>query len=166
MPRNFFGGILLLGLLLGLACTTGEKGIMASPEFAIVDLEGNNVTYEQFKGKVLVLDFWATWCPPCRKSIPELIALQDRYGGEGLVILGVSMDHPQKVSDEALSAFKEEYRINYTILRANSRVIQDFFQDEKIAIPTMFVVNREGRIVDKHVGFSPGAVEGSLKKLF
>ena len=75
------------------------------------------------------------------------------------------MDDPQQFNNQYLKAFKETFRINYTILRADGQVALDYFGASNMAIPTLFVVNREGKIVDKFVGFMPGQVEKSLKKL-
>jgi peroxiredoxin len=146
-------------------CSTGEADTAEAPDFTLEDLRGNSVTLSDYRGKVVLLDFWATWCPPCRRSIPEMVDLQERYGEEGLVILGVSLDDPARASDEFLREFKDANRMNYTVLRGNQAVVADYFGDERFSIPTLFVVNRQGRIVDKHVGFRPGAVEESLKEV-
>ncbi|UCF56343.1 MAG: TlpA family protein disulfide reductase, partial [Deltaproteobacteria bacterium] len=82
-----------------------------------------------------------------------------------VVILGISMDDPQTFSDKYLLEFKEKFKINYTILRADKKVAMDYFGTGNMAIPTLFVINKEGKIVDKHMGYLPGAVEESLKKL-
>ena len=123
------------------------------------------VSLKQYAGDIVLLDFWATWCPPCRQSIPELVSLQKKYSDQGVIILGISLDNPQQITDDYLSAFKRKFEINYPILRADQAVYQDYFGTENVAIPTMFVINRDGKIVDKHVGFVPGAVEESIKKL-
>ena len=136
-----------------------------APDFSLEDLSGNMVSLKQYRGHIVLMDFWATWCPPCRKSIPELISLQNKYRDQKLVILGISMDNPEQVNNSSLLDFKEKTKINYSILRASLKVIQDYFGKERIAIPTMFVISREGEIADKHVGFVPEAVERSIKKL-
>ena len=136
-----------------------------APDFSLTDLSGNKVSLRELRGHTVLLDFWATWCPPCLYSIPELIEIQKKYKDRGVVVLGVSMDDPQAASDTYLSQFKEKLKINYKILRANSQIVQDYFKNERMAIPTMFIINHEGKIVDKHVGFAPGAVEKSIKKL-
>ncbi len=157
-----FLAILLLGVL---ACNHTESSLRPAPHFTLKDLEGRRVSLNEFDGMIVLLDFWATWCPPCRQSIPELIKLQDRYGDEGLVIVGVSLDDPERTSDRALQDFIEQNSINYPVLRGEEAVVRDYFGDEKVGIPTMFVINREGEIVDRHVGFVPGAVEESLAKV-
>ena len=122
------------------------------------------VSLAAFKGKVVLVDFWATWCPPCQKSIPELVDLQRKYQNTGLIVLGISMDHPDQTNDNALREFKNRHRINYRIARATGEVALNYFGSGEMPIPTMFVINREGRIVAKHVGYRPGVLEKSLKE--
>jgi peroxiredoxin len=155
--------IILLFLFHG--CEKKVDAWQTAPEFSLKDLSGNMVSLKQYRGYIVLLDFWATWCPPCRQSIPELVDLQEKYRDKGVVILGISMDNPLQFSTRYLRAFKEKFKINYKILRVNRQVALDYFGTQNMAIPTMFVINREGKIVDKHVGFRPGAVEKSIKKL-
>ncbi|MBW2609552.1 MAG: TlpA family protein disulfide reductase [Deltaproteobacteria bacterium] len=156
----------LMITLLYFGCNGDVKAGQTAPDFILNDLYGNPVSLNQYKGNTVLLDFWATWCPPCRKSIPELVGLQKRYRDQGLVILGISMDNLQQYNNKSLLAFKIKSGINYTILRSNDKVLYDYFGNQRISIPTLFVVDREGKIVDKHVGFMPGAVGKALKKLF
>jgi peroxiredoxin len=98
-------------------------------------------------------------------SIPELVKLQDKYRDEGLEILGISLDDPQDELSRYLKEFKEKYKINYRILRFNNKVMQDYFGMESPAIPTMFVIDRDGKIREKIVGFDPKALNRSLARL-
>ncbi|MFC1868435.1 TlpA family protein disulfide reductase [Thermodesulfobacteriota bacterium] len=156
----------LIMFLLFFGCNSNAGSRQAAPDFSLDDLSGKRVSLKQYEGYTVLLDFWATWCPPCRRSIPELVALQKKYRNKGLIVLGISLDNPRKVNNEHLTAFVKKFNINYPILRANQKIINDYFGNTNISIPTLFIVNQEGRIVDKQVGFSPGAVENSLKKLF
>jgi peroxiredoxin len=151
--------------LLGIGCNQDGDTLPKAPDFTLEDLSGNSVSLKQFRGQIVFLDFWATWCAPCRFSIPELVDLQKRYGDQGLVVLGISLDDPQMFNNAYLSEFKKQFKMNYRVLRATMKVAQDYFGTEPMAIPTLFVIDREGRIVAKHVGFEPGAAERSLKKL-
>ena len=137
-----------------------------APDFSLQDLSGSTVTLSKSRGRVVVLDFWATWCPPCLMSIPELVDLQEKYRDSGLVVIGISLDDPGRVSDSDLLAFKEKLKINYKVLRANYDVVKNYFSTENMSIPTMFIIDRKGRILEKHVGFRPGLLEESLRKLF
>lgn len=133
-----------------------------APDFSLKDLSGQTVTLEQYRGKVVLLDFWATWCPPCRMTIPMLIKLQDKYRDDGLVILGISIDDPQQITDKDLRYFIKMTKINYPILRYNQKVMKDYFEGERVSVPTMFVVDRNGKIRDMIVGYAPGPLKKSL----
>lgn len=158
---------LSLAFLIGLFCACGSEDdtSVQAPDFTLNDLSGDAVSLEDYRGKVVLVDFWATWCPPCLRSIPELVRLQEHYADKGVVILGISLDDPGRTDNASLQAFKQKHRMNYPVLRGNQRVARDYFGDGEMGIPTMFVVNREGRIVDRHVGFNPGAVEESLQRV-
>ena len=144
---------------------SAESGPMA-PDFSLRDLSDQTVSLSDFRGRVVLLDFWATWCPPCRMSIPELVKLQDKYRDDGLEILGISLDDPQNELGRYLKEFKEKYKINYRILLFNNKIMQDYFGMESPAIPTMFVIDRDGKIREKIVGFDPKALNRSLARLF
>jgi len=148
--------------LFNFGCQREVEADPAAPDFSLSDLSGRMTSLEQHRGSVVLLDFWATWCPPCRMSIPEIIKLHEKFGGKGLVIFGISMDDPRMVNDEQLRVFKEKAGINYSVLRVNRQILQDYFGDEQISIPTMFVIDRDGMIRDKLVGFRPGALEKSV----
>jgi peroxiredoxin len=142
-----------------------EQVAQSAPDFTLQDLSGKPVSLRQHKGQVVLLDFWATWCTPCRRSIPELVVLQEKYRDQGLVVLGVSADNPRDTSVNALLAFKERFKINYSILLADRNITRSYFPTGQIPLPTLFVIDREGMIVDSIVGYKPGVVERSLKKL-
>ncbi|MEW6669060.1 MAG: TlpA disulfide reductase family protein [Thermodesulfobacteriota bacterium] len=156
---------LCLWLLPLQACTSSEKAGPYAPNFTLEDLSGKKVSLSDHRGQFVLIDFWATWCQPCMRSIPELVDLHKKYRERGLVVLGISLDPPNQVDNNRLAAFKEKNRIEYVILRGSEKVLQDYSGPEGMAIPTMFFVDREGRIVERLVGFRPGRVENSLKKL-
>ena len=158
-----FASLILFLFLYG--CEKEVEALQAAPDFTLKDLNGDNVSLKKYRGKIVLLDFWATWCPPCRLSIPELVELQKKYRGEGVVVLGISMDDPEMFPDKYILAFKEAFKMNYTILRADQKVAMDYFGTANMAIPTLFVINREGKLTDKIVGYAPGAVENSLKRV-
>jgi len=150
-------------LLAGCSSKGGAGG--PAPDFSLKDISGNTVSLKDLRGKYVILDFWATWCPPCLMSIPELVSLHGKYKEKDLVVLGISLDDPDKVDTRALNRFRDQYRIGYTILRGNEKVVHDYSGPGGMPIPTMFLLDREGRIVEKLVGFIPGRVEKSIKKL-
>ena len=163
--KGVFGITIFVYLSLVLLVTGCEKQVEAgpfAPDFTLSDLSGQTVSLEQHRGSVVLLDFWATWCGPCRMTIPVLARLQKQYKDKGLVILGVSVDDPQLVNDSDLLYYKKMAQIDYPLLRYNQKVMQDYFSGQQVAIPTMFVIDRKGRIRDKIVGFQPETLERSL----
>ncbi|MCC6414420.1 MAG: TlpA family protein disulfide reductase [Opitutaceae bacterium] len=131
----------------GAVATASLPVIQPAPDWTLPDLDGRPVNSAQFAGKVVVVDFWATWCPPCREEIPGYIALQEKYGKDGLVIIGVSLDRggPAKVRD-----FAKKFGINYPLVMGDSEAIAGF--GDISAIPTTFLIDREGNIRDRKVG--------------
>jgi thiol-disulfide isomerase/thioredoxin len=156
---------LCLWLLTPQACTSKEKAGLLAPNFTLEGLSGERVSLADHRGRFVLIDFWATWCPPCLRSIPELVELNKKYKEKGLVVLGISLDDPNRVDNNLLAAFKEKHRMDYVILRGSQAVLQDYSGPEGMSIPTMFFVDRNGRIAEKLVGFMPGRVENALKKL-
>jgi thiol-disulfide isomerase/thioredoxin len=122
------------------------------PEFAARDLDGNTIKTADWPGKVTILTFWATWCPPCREEIPELIALQTQYANQ-LQIVGISMDDGPP---EEVKRFAKKMGINYPIVMATDEIVAKF--GSVPGLPTSFVIDREGKIVQKHVGLYPSSV--------
>ena len=130
----------------GASCPADARA--ANLDFTVKDMDGKSVSLASFKGKVIVLDFWATWCPPCKAEIPGFVELQNAYGSQGLQIVGVSVDDPV----EKLGPFAAEFKMNYPVLVGLGR---DDLQDAygpMWGIPTTFVINRQGKICRKHSG--------------
>ena len=120
-----------------------------APNFDLTSTDGKKIKLSDYRGKVVIVDFWATWCPPCRKGIPDLIELQKEFKNN-LVVIGISLDQDTK-SD--VIPFIKKYGINYPIVYGTNQVIMDYGSIN--AIPTSFVINKEGKIVDKHIGLVP-----------
>lgn len=118
-----------------------------APPWTLKDLEGHDVSSGQFKGKVVVVDFWATWCGPCVMEIPGYIEMQKKYGPGGLVIVGVSLDQKGPAHVKKFAVAKG---MNYTIVMGDDVVVEAFGGVE--AIPTTFLINREGKIVHRKTG--------------
>lgn len=122
--------------------------------FSFPGLNGGTVTLEDFKGKVVIVDVWATWCPPCRMEIPGFIKLYDNYKDKGLEIIGLAVDEDGAA---AVKPFAEENKINYHLAIANKREVEKIFGPIP-GIPTTFLINKEGKIVNKYIGFRPESV--------
>lgn len=141
------------------ACMPNAKP--ANMDFVLPDLDGNQVPLSSFKGKVVLLNFWATWCGPCKAEIPIFVDLQEEYRDD-LVIVGFSVDDP---ADKA-RAFAEEFKINYPVLLGLGRdEVQDAY-GPIWGIPTSFLISRDGQVCKKHMGIAPRAVfEREIKAL-
>jgi len=126
--------------------------VTPAPAWKLKDLDGKVVSSEQFKGKVVVIDFWATWCGPCRMEIPGYIELQKKYGKDGLVIVGVSLDEK---GPSVVKQFAEKFGVNYQMVMADEGIVEAFGGIE--AIPTTFIVDRSGKIRDRKIGAEPTA---------
>src|ERR1700728_2326208 len=122
----------------------------ANLNFTFKDLHGKSVTLSDYKGKVVLLDFWATWCPPCRKEIPGFVELYNTYKSRGLVVIGVSMDDTDDTPD--VKRFAEQFKIDYPILLGFGR--EDDLKPAfgELPLPTSFVIARDGRIYARHDG--------------
>ena len=134
----------------GLPAQEAKAGIplnSAAPAWTLKNLEGKDVSFADFKGKVVVIDFWATWCGPCRGEIPGYIELQKKYGKDGLVIVGVSLDQKDAAY---VKKFAEKKGMNYTVVMADDTIVSAF--GDFTSIPTTFLINREGRIVHEKSG--------------
>ena len=133
-----------------------------APDFTLLQLNGESFTLSSLKGKVIILDFWATWCPPCRKGIPDFIALQEEYKEQGLEIVGVLLDQGKKAS---LESKVEKMGINYVVVLSDREVTQLYGGVR--AIPTTFIIDQNGNKVEKHVGLnSKETFENKIKELF
>ena len=131
------------------------------PVFQLKDVDENEFDSSQLKGKVVILDFWATWCPPCRMEIPHFQALHEKYEDKGLAVVGVSLDSEGAY---VVKPFMENNKVTYTMLLAGQQIANKFGGIR--AIPTTFVVDRSGKIVKKYVGYREQSVfENDIKEL-
>jgi peroxiredoxin len=144
----------------GAASGGGAIGTQA-PAFALPDLDARTVKSEEFAGKVVLLDFWATWCPPCRAEIPHLVRLQSKYRDRGLAIVGLSLDQG---GAGVVRPFADEHEINYAILIANDGTAESY--GGIVGIPTTFLIDRDGKIVRRFVGYTdPDVFEQAIVPL-
>ncbi|HXO06189.1 MAG TPA: TlpA disulfide reductase family protein [Candidatus Sulfotelmatobacter sp.] len=133
----------------------------AVPPFLARDINGEVVSTAEWHGKVVFLNFWATWCPPCREEVPELVELQSRYK-DRLQVVGISMDDPEDVA--RVKRFSEREGVNYPIVMASREIVMEY--GGVPALPTSFVVNTDSKIVQKHIGLYPTFVyETELRSL-
>lgn len=132
-----------------------ERGIQAVADVSIPQPQGKKIKLADLRGKVVVVDFWATWCPPCREQAPQLAALNKRYGERGLAVIGLTSDDPG--DEEKVLRFVKQAGINYAVGYADNSLSAAFLagtEDETGAppIPQVFVFARDGRLVEHLVG--------------
>jgi peroxiredoxin len=135
------------------------KGIPA-PDFSLLTLDGQKVKLSDYRGKAVLLNFWATWCPPCKVEMPWFVDLQKQYGKDGLVILGVAMDDAEPAQ---IGKFASDLGVNYLVLLGTNKVSDDYGDVQYL--PTTFFIGRNGAIVDKLTGLLDRKdIEDDVKK--
>jgi thiol-disulfide isomerase/thioredoxin len=130
------------------------------PTVSMTDLNGRVISSESWRGKVTIVNFWATWCPPCRAEIPDLVALQKKYG-DRLQIIGVSEDED---SVDVVKQWAAEHKMNYPVVMTTPELRKAF--PGVSALPTSFIIDREVRVVQRHVGIlNPATTEAEARSL-
>lgn len=175
MSKKYYLAIALV-LVVGLALVSWfsmEEPLQAVENYGSLprlvgkSYDGQKVDTQALRGKVLIVDLWATWCPPCRKEIPHFIALQKAYGPKGLQIIGLSMDDEEAQHTQ----FAKSQGLNYPSIflpNGHQKLLDDLMKviGPVEGIPTTLIVDRQGKIVTKHVGYADQAFfEAQIKKL-
>ena len=131
-----------------------------APDFSLPQLNGQSLQLSAYRGKVVLLDFWATWCTPCREEIPHLVELQNKHRDQGLQIIGISMDD----SPEPVREFYQHFQMNYPVVMGNAEIGELY--GGVLGLPIAFVIGRDGRISAKHIGATDASVlEQDIQKL-
>ncbi|SNX60542.1 Thiol-disulfide isomerase or thioredoxin [Nitrosomonas ureae] len=132
-----------------LSSEESQQGAQAILSASLPDLQGENQEVSQWLGKVMVVNFWATWCTPCREEIPEFIEAQKKYGEQGLIFIGIAIDQTDKVK-----MFSQEFGINYPVLVGsfNTWSLLEAAGNRHSALPYTVVINRSGELVENYLG--------------
>lgn len=117
-----------------------------APDFSLPDLQGGRLELSAYRGKIVLLDFWATWCDPCREEIPRFVDLQEKYGDRGFQVIGISMDDdPEPVRD-----FYQRFKMNYPVVMGNAKIGEAY--GGILGLPIAFLIGGDGRIHARHIG--------------
>ena len=158
MKKGFLRGLILFAVVAGLCFMTRHRGGPSdargtsigeqslAPDFSLPDLAGQKLDLSSYRGKVVLLDFWATWCDPCREEIPHFVNLQNKYGDRGLQIIGVSMDD----GPEPVREFYQRFKMNYPVVMGNAKTGELF--GGVLGLPIAFLIGPDGRVSAKHIG--------------
>jgi cytochrome c biogenesis protein CcmG/thiol:disulfide interchange protein DsbE len=131
-----------------------------SPDFSLTDLSGQTLQLSRYRGKVVLLNFWATWCSPCRSEIPRFVDLQNKYDKEGFEIIGISLDDDPKL----VRAFYQQLRMNYPVAIGAAKLAEQY--GGILGLPVSFLIGRDGRIDAKYVGEADiSLIEKEVKSL-
>ena len=134
--------------------------VKLAPEFSLDSANNTRVNIRDFKGKVVYLDFWASWCGPCRASFPWMNKMQEKYKGEDFKILAINLDEDK----EAVSGFLDKYPAEFTILFDPQAKTPDDYK--VMGMPSSYLINREGKIISSHIGFQEVKIPQYEKEIY
>lgn len=162
LKKYFYVTFCILSCLILFSCNSNDAKLNVpagigdlAPAFSLQDIAGSTVNLSEYKNKVVLLEFWATWCPPCKASVPELIEVQKKYEAKEFTVLGVSVDRAQDLSNY-LVEFSRVYHINYPVLIGNDDVARKY---NVTSIPVSVLIDKKGKIVNIYVGYSANFAE-------
>ncbi len=133
--------------------TADKNELPLAPDFTLKDVDGNEFTLSENLGKLTILNFFATWCGPCKREIPDFVDLYEKYNEQGLEIIGVSVDRGRSVS--RVKPMYDQYKMNYPVLMEGTSV--GMMYGGVSSIPTTFIINEEGRVLGRIMGLRPHA---------
>lgn len=129
-------------------------GVKVPADFEVPTLEGGTIKLSGYRGKVVVLDFWATWCPPCRQEVPQLVRIAREHNNRGVEVIGLHIDDRGRSTPEAIRRFIEGFGITYTVAMANDEMFVSYLGEQDDTIPQTLVFDRKGRLVKHLIGYT------------
>jgi peroxiredoxin len=147
MKRIIYLVVILMMTMLMMATMTQGQSAQKAPALSLRDIQGRSLRLSDYKGKVVLLNFWATWCPPCRAEMPDLVKVQREYKSRGLQVIGIT--YPPETARE-VRQFTRKLRINYPVALGTKETKSLFDQSE--TLPLTIVIDREGKIRDRIEG--------------
>ena len=151
--RKFMSILIPLALVFFLYAIVGKANCLnkenpSAPDFTIKDLYGNEISLSNYEGKVVFLNFWATWCSPCKAEIPGFVEMYEKYKDKGLTILGISLD---RISENKIRDFAKKYKISYPVAKGSMALAREY--ESGRLLPETVIIDREGKIRHKHIGY-------------
>ncbi|MEW6126924.1 MAG: TlpA disulfide reductase family protein [Acidobacteriota bacterium] len=125
----------------------------APPDFDVKNLDGGSFKLSSYKGKVLVLDFWAVWCPPCREEVPQLVRIAREQKERGVEVVGLHIDDKGRTSQQGIRNFVSQFNINYTVGIASDDMFIAYLGEENDTIPQTLVFDRNGKVIAHLIGY-------------
>jgi len=155
--KRFYIPILILFLIVSVgSCKRGKEAEIIfptigniAPELTVRDLNGKTVSLSDYRGKIIMVEFWATWCPPCIELIPVLDELYNKYKTKGFVVLSIASEDE---GDETVKGFVKDSGLTYPVFIASSDTLKNYGIS---SIPVSFIIDKDGKIVNKHLGYTP-----------
>ena len=139
----------------------------APPDYLVQGIDGSTFRLSQFQGRVVVMDFWATWCGPCQMETPELVKIAQEYGPRGVAVIGLHIDDQGRSSLDQIKSFVKQYGVPYTVGLATNDMFEQYLGTQDDTIPQTLVFGRDGKVIKHLVGFGPAhpaALESAVKQ--
>lgn len=146
--------VLLPMVIVLFVCANAEKASIfgnnssPAPDFTVKDLKGREISLSNYSGKVVFLNFWATWCGPCKAEIPGFIEAYKQYKDKGMEVIGISVD---RISPKSVLKFAEKYKINYPVIMSTDKIQKDY--EPGPYVPITIIIDKEGKIRHRHIGY-------------
>ncbi len=162
MKRFYYFFLVTFVVFLFLSCSKTENAAVGgAPPFVLSTIKSERLNLNDYRGKVVMLEFFASWCPPCQMVAPELKSMYEKYRGRGFVVLAIAIDDgPSALS--AVNNFVNEFGIPYPVMIDDGTVSRQY---QVISIPTSFIIDKQGKIINKHIGLLPDLASTLSKEI-